>query len=74
MNTRTALRKSLLIQPAVDALNRAENQAELEDAWFDFGDGFAEHSAERRELQAVYAARLRRIKEAEKLLNILRAG
>lgn len=62
MNTRTSLRKSLLIAPAEDALRRAETVAELEDSWFDFCAGFADESVERELLIAVYMERLRQLR------------
>lgn len=78
MNTRTALAKSLLIAPAELALQRCETQAELEDAWFLWADGFADGSAERRQLQHVYQNQLARIRKREEAAHhmprILGAG
>lgn len=78
MNTRTALRKSVLIAPAEAALRRAETQEELEDAWFDFADGFADESVEREHLYGVYLEQLKavghRAKAARYLRDILSAG
>lgn len=78
MNTRTALRKSVLIAPAVDALSRAETQAELEDAWFDFCDGFTDGSHERRELLRIYNECLPKVRKREEaarhMPRILGAG
>ena len=61
MNTRTALRKSLLIAPAEDALRRAKTQDELDDAWAVFCDGFAGFSIERHHLRKLYNQRRREI-------------
>lgn len=58
-------RKSLLIEPAASALRRAETVAELEDCWFDFADGFADDSDERRELLSVYRECLDRVRKRE---------
>lgn len=65
MNTRSALAKSLLIAPAELAMQRCETQAELEDAWFIWADGFADASAERKQLQRVYQNQLDRIRKRE---------
>jgi hypothetical protein len=72
MNTRTALRKSLLIAPAEDALRRAGTQQELEDAWFDFADNFADESPERIHLRAIWDERVAYFKKADKWLSYAR--
>lgn len=72
MNTRTALRKSVLVAPAEDALRRASNQPELEDAWFDFCDNFADESPERAHLIAIYMERVGAFKEAERIARMAR--
>jgi hypothetical protein len=73
MNTRTMLRKSLLIEPAETALKAAKNQSELEDAWFDMADNFADETPERKHLLEVYMDRLAQIK-AEHWVRLLGAG
>lgn len=77
MNTRTQLRKSLLIAPAEQALRRAETVAELEDCWFDFADGFADDAPERKQLLAVYLEQLpivrKREADAKRMASYLRA-
>ena len=72
MKLRTSLRKSLLIAPAEDALRRADNQSELEDAWFDFCDGFADETPERDQLLAIYMGRLKDFKDAARAAEMLR--
>lgn len=72
MNPRTMLRKSVLIAPAEAALRRAETRAELEDAWFDYCDGFADGSAECRQLRAVYRDELDRVKRREQAAHYMR--
>lgn len=71
MNTRSALRKSVLIQPAEDALLRCETQEELEDAWEDWASGFADDSVERMHLITVYRAQLQRVGHRAKALREL---
>lgn len=77
MNTRTALRKSLLISPAEDALRRSDTLAGLDEAWDDFCSGFAGGSPERRQLMSVYHdcydTIRQRAREAASLADILRA-
>ncbi len=72
MNTRTALRKSMLIAPAENAIRNAENQDELEDAWFDFADGFSDESEERKHLLSLYMKKSEAFKLAEKAARMLR--
>lgn len=72
MNPRAMLRKSVLIQPAELELRRAETAAELEDAWSDWCDGFAEGSAERRELREVYQDQAERIRRRNAGVRLLR--
>ncbi len=72
MNTRTALRKSLLIEPAADALRRSETERELDEAWRDYCANFAGASPERRELFSIYTVRLVALRKAAMMGNILR--
>lgn len=72
MNTRTMLRKSELIAPAEAALRNAPSKDALEDAWFDYCDGFADESAERAHLLEVYMDKLAQLK-AEHLVKLLGA-
>lgn len=71
MRTLTMLRKSELIAPAEAALRNAETKDALEDAWFDFCDGFADDSAERKHLLELYMDMLARFK-AEHYAKLLR--
>lgn len=71
MNLLSQLRKSNLIAPAEKALREAKNQDELEDRWFDYADGFADESPERRYLIRVYDDRLRQLR-AEHMARLLR--
>lgn len=74
--TRTALRKSLLIAPAEEALRKADSLEELQEAWADFCSGFMESSAEYRELLRVYLEQVpplrEREAEARKYVRLLR--
>lgn len=71
MNTRTMLRKSELIAPAETALRNAASKDALEDAWFDYADGFADDSVERKHLLEIYMDMLARFK-AEHAVKLLR--
>ncbi len=72
MNTRRMFAKSVLIAPAEDALKRADNQQELEAAWTDYADGFADETPERDHLLAVYMGRAKDFKDAETAARMLR--
>jgi hypothetical protein len=72
MNTRTAFRKSVLVAPAEDALRRSSDQQDLEDAWFDFCDNFADDSPERKYLLTIYLERVELFKAAEAAARMLR--
>jgi hypothetical protein len=72
MTARRMFAKSVLIAPAEEALKRADNQQELEDAWFDFCDGFADETPERDHLLAVYMGRVRDFKDAEAAARMMR--
>lgn len=73
MNTRTAFRKSVLIAPIERALECAHDQSDLEDIWFDLCDGFADESAERKQLLAVYMKVADRFKAAAEMVRLLGA-
>ena len=72
MTNRRMFAKSVLIAPAEAALKRADNQMELEDAWFDYCDGFADETPERDHLLAVYMGRVKDFKDAETAARMLR--
>lgn len=72
MSARRMFAKSILIAPAEAALKRADNQVELEDAWFDYCDGFADETPERDHLIAVYMGRVKDFKDAETAARLLR--
>lgn len=72
MTPRTMFRKSELIAPAEAALRNAASKTDLEDAWFDFCDGFADESVERKHLLEIYMDMLARFK-AEHLVKLLGA-
>lgn len=73
MNTRRMFAKSVLIAPAEEALRRADNQSELEDAWFNYCDGFADETPERDHLLAIYMGKVKDFKDAARLAEIMRA-
>lgn len=50
-------RKSLVVGPAEAALRRAGDIPELDEAWEDYCDGFADESPEREFLRSVYDER-----------------
>ena len=72
MNARTMFRKAALVAPAEAALRNARTKDELEDAWFDFADGFSDESPERKHLLEIYMDRLAQMK-AEHLVKLLGA-
>jgi len=72
MNTRRMFAKSVLIAPAEEALKRADNQTELEDAWFNYCDGFADETPERDQLLAVYMGKVKDFKDAARAAEMLR--
>ena len=59
---------------AMDALNRCVTQDELEDAWYENCDEYAEESRERSGLLNVFNQRLNAIREASRAADYLRAG
>lgn len=54
---RRQFRKSYVILPAETALRRADTVAELDEAWEDYCDGFADETPEREHLRTVYDER-----------------
>lgn len=72
MNLRTALNKSNLIAPIERALECARDQSDLDDIWSDLCDGFADDSAERKQLLAVYMRVRDRFDKAELMAKMLR--
>lgn len=68
------LRKSVVIAPIERALECANDQADLEDIWFDLCDGFADDSAERKQLLSVYLRMTKRFKDAALMVKLLGAG
>jgi hypothetical protein len=72
MSARRMFAKSILIAPAEAALNRADSRQELEDAWFDYCDGFADETPERDHLLAIYMGRVKAFKDAERAAEMMR--
>jgi hypothetical protein len=73
MNTRRMFAKSVLIAPAEDALKRADNQSELDDAWEDYCASFADETPERDYLVAIYMGRVKDFKDAARAAEMMRA-
>lgn len=71
MNARTMFRKAALVAPAEAALRNAKSKDELEDAWFDYCDSFADETPERKHLLEIYMDMLARFK-AEHWAKVLR--
>lgn len=72
---RTAMRqfrKSLTVAPAEAALRRADNQAELDDSWTDYCDGFADETPEREYLRGLYMERKFHFDESARAARLLR--
>jgi hypothetical protein len=72
---RTSLRqfrKSLVIGPAEAALRRASDIAELDEAWEDYADGFADESAERLFLRGLYDERKFHMQQSFRAAEMMR--
>lgn len=65
-------RKSLVVGPAETALRRADNIAELDEAWEDYCDGFADETPEREFLRSVYDERKYHINLAFRAAEMMR--
>lgn len=65
-------RKSLVVGPAEAALRRADNIAELDEAWEDYCDGFADETPEREFLRSVYDERKYHINLAFRAAKMMR--
>lgn len=59
---------------AILAIGRCDTEAELEDAWFEHADGYADDHPDRKRLMKVYMARLEHINAADQVARLLRAG
>jgi hypothetical protein len=66
-------RKSLVVGPAEAALRRASDLAELDEAWEDYCDGFADESAERLFLRGLYDERKFHMQQAFRSAEMMRA-
>lgn len=71
--TLRTFRKSLVCGPGETALRRASTIEELDEAWEDYCDGFADETAEREFLRTVYDERKFHITQAFRLAEIMRA-
>ena len=72
---RTALRqfrKSIVVGPGEAALRRADNVAELDEAWEDYCDGFADETPEREYLRRLYDERKYHINQAFRAAEMMR--
>lgn len=72
---RTSLRqfrKSLIVGPAEAALRRASNIPELDEAWEDYADGFADESAERIYLRGLYDERKHHMEQSFRAAEMMR--
>lgn len=58
---------------AADHLRRADDKAELEDAWFTHCEGFRHGSSDRSALMTVYRQQLDRFARNEQALKLARA-
>jgi hypothetical protein len=65
-------RKSLVVGPAEAALRRASDLAELDEAWEDYCDGFADESAERLFLRGLYDERKFHMQQAFRSAEMMR--
>lgn len=72
MNDRRMFRKSLLIAPAEQALRRADSLDELDAAWDDFADGFADETLEREQLRSIYDERKYHMQQAFRAAEMMR--
>jgi hypothetical protein len=65
-------RKSLTVGPAEAALRRASDLAELDEAWDDYCDGFADESQEREYLRGLYDERKFHMQQAFRAAEMMR--
>jgi hypothetical protein len=65
-------RKSLTVGPAEAALRRACDIAELDEAWEDYADGFADESQEREYLRGLYDERKFHMQQAFRSAEMMR--
>lgn len=65
-------RKSLVVGPAEAALRRADNIAELDEAWEDYCDGFADETPEREFLRGLYDERKHHMQLAFRAAEMMR--
>ena len=71
-HTLRQFRKSLTIGPAEAALRRASDIPELDEAWEDFCDGFADESPEREHLRSLYDERKYHMQQALRAAEMMR--
>lgn len=67
MHLRTALRKSSVIAPIEAALRACKTEDDLQDAWYDYADSFADETPEREALLGVFL-------ECATLIGLAKAG
>lgn len=70
--SRRQFRKSLVVGPAEAALRRASDLIELDEAWEDYADGFADESAERVYLRGLYDERKFHMQQAFRAAEMMR--
>jgi hypothetical protein len=71
-STLRQFRKSLVVGPAETALRRASNIPELDEAWEDYCDGFADESKEREHLRGLYDERKFHMQQAFRAAEMMR--
>jgi hypothetical protein len=71
-STLRQFRKSLVVGPGEAALRRASNIPELDEAWEDYADGFADESQEREYLRGLYDERKFHMQQAFRSAEMMR--